>query len=38
LTLLSSAPPALVIVYGLLGSTFLNMVVLPAVYYRFRRF
>jgi Cu/Ag efflux pump CusA len=32
------APMALVILYGLLSSTFLNMVVLPAVYHRFRRF
>ncbi len=32
------APMALVILFGLLSSTFLNMVVLPAVYYRFRRF
>ena len=31
------APMALVILYGLLSSTFLNMVVLPAIYYRFRR-
>jgi Cu/Ag efflux pump CusA len=31
------APMALVILYGLLSSTFLNMVVLPAVYFRFRR-
>jgi len=32
------APMALVILYGLLSSTFLNMVVLPAVYNKFRRF
>jgi Cu/Ag efflux pump CusA len=32
------AAMALVILYGLLNSTFLNMVVLPAIYYRFRRF
>ena len=32
------APMALVILYGLLSSTFLNMVVLPAIYNRFRRF
>jgi Cu/Ag efflux pump CusA len=32
------APMALVILYGLLSSTFLNMVVLPAIYHRFRRF
>jgi CzcA family heavy metal efflux pump len=31
------APMALVILYGLISSTFLNMVVLPAIYYRFRR-
>jgi CzcA family heavy metal efflux pump len=31
------APMAYVILFGLLSSTFLNMVVLPAVYYRFRR-
>jgi CzcA family heavy metal efflux pump len=31
------APMALVILYGLLSSTFLNMVVLPAIYCRFRR-
>jgi len=31
------APMALVILYGLLSSTFLNMVVLPTVYLRFRR-
>lgn len=30
-------PMALVILFGLLSSTFLNMVVLPAVYFRFRR-
>ena len=29
---------ALVILYGLLSSTFLNMLVLPAIYLRFRRF
>jgi Cu/Ag efflux pump CusA len=32
------APMALVILYGLLSSTFLNMVVLPAIYNRFRHF
>jgi Cu/Ag efflux pump CusA len=32
------APMALVILFGLLSSTFLNMVVLPAIYHRFRRF
>lgn len=31
------APMALVMLYGLLSSTFLNMVVLPTVYLRFRR-
>ncbi len=31
------APMAFVILFGLLSSTFLNMVVLPAVYFRFRR-
>jgi CzcA family heavy metal efflux pump len=31
------APMALVILYGLLSSTFLNMVVLPTIYLRFRR-
>jgi CzcA family heavy metal efflux pump len=31
------APMALVILYGMLSATFLNMVVLPAIYYRFRR-
>ena len=30
------SPMVLVILFGLLSSTFLNMVVLPAVYYRFR--
>jgi len=29
------APMAIVILFGLLSSTFLNMVVVPAVYYRF---
>ncbi|MBP1598243.1 MAG: multidrug transporter AcrB [Acidobacteria bacterium] len=32
------SPMALVILYGMLSSTFLNMVVLPAIYCRFRRF
>ena len=32
------SPMALVILYGMLSSTFLNMVVLPAIYYRFWRF
>ncbi|HSW39340.1 MAG TPA: efflux RND transporter permease subunit [Acidobacteriota bacterium] len=31
------APMALVIMYGLFSSTFLNMVVLPTIYLRFRR-